>query len=239
MADLDSLHKLYLNHNGRLLHKWIHYLDIYERHFEQYRGKKFTFLEIGVGRGGSQQLWRNYFGPDADLVCLDIEDLSGRVDPKVSTFYQGDETDTKLLQRIIDKHGPLDLVLDDGSHISSHMVKTFQFLYPRMAETGLYMVEDVHAAYSPPHEGGYKRPGSFVEYTKELIDNLHFVYAKELPRDDAFGLSTHAMHIYDSIVAFERRPKPHVQWLINGEHGRLGDWAFQPSPPVRDIPNRH
>ena len=236
MADEGFLHRYLLNHNGRLIHKWIHYMDIYETHFRRFRGTKFKFLEIGVGRGGSQQMWREYFGPDADLICLDIEDLSDRVDPAVSTFYQGDETDEGLLQRIIDEHGPLDVVLDDGSHISSHMIKTFEFLYPRMASDGVYMVEDLHAAYSPQHEGGFRRPGTFIEYTKDLLDHLHFVYAKELPRDDPFGKTTHGLHIYDSIIAFERRPKAHPQWLINGAYGRLGDWAFQPKPPVRDLP---
>jgi hypothetical protein len=236
MTAEGALHRIVLNHNGRLIHKWIHYIDIYETHFRRYRGTPVKFLEIGVGRGGSQQMWREYFGPDADLICLDIQDLSHRVDPEVSTFYQGDETDEKLLQRIIDEHGPLDIVLDDGSHINSHMIKTFEFLYPRMAPDGVYMAEDVHAAYSPNHEGGYKRPGTFIEYTKELLDNLHFLYARELPRDDAFGQTTHAIHVYDSIVAFERRPKAHVQWLISGAHGRLGEYAFQPPPPVRELP---
>lgn len=236
-GDQGHLHRLFLNHSGRLIHKWIHYLDIYEAHFSRYRGTKVRFLEIGVGQGGSQQMWREYFGPDADLICLDLEDLSSRVDPKYSTFYQGDETDEKLLQEIVDKHGPLDIVLDDGSHLSSHMIKTFEFLYPQLAPDGIYMVEDVHAAYSPDHEGGFREPGSFVEYTKDLIDHLHFVYAKELERDDLFGMTTHAMHVYDSIVAFERRPKPAIQWLINGGHGRLGDFAWQPRPPVRDLPS--
>ncbi|WP_265443724.1 class I SAM-dependent methyltransferase [Flexivirga meconopsidis] len=236
MEDNGFLHRYYLNNPGRLMHKWIHYFDIYEDHFSRYRGTDVRFLEIGVGRGGSQQMWRDYFGPDADIVCLDLEDLSDRVDPKVATFYQGDETDTTVLQRIVDEHGPLDVVLDDGSHISSHMVKTFEFLYPTMAPDGVYMIEDVHASYSPPHEGGYKRAGTIIEYTKDLLDRLNFTYVKELPRDDKFGRTTQGIHIYDSIIAFERRPKAHPQWLITGGSGRLGDWAFQPRPPVHDLP---
>ena len=31
-----------------------------------------TFLEIGVSLGGSLEMWRNYFGPEATIVGLDI-----------------------------------------------------------------------------------------------------------------------------------------------------------------------
>ncbi len=233
MSTDGFLHRSYVNHSGKLIHKWPHYLDIYEEHFHRYRNTDVRFLEIGVGRGGSQELWREYFGPDAHILCLDIEDLSARVDPQVSTFYQGDQTDPAVLQRILDEHGPLDIVVDDGSHISRHIIGSFEYLYPRMAPDGVYVVEDLHACYNASHEGGYRREGTFIEYAKDLLDRINFVYIKELDRNDAFGRSTHGIHIYDSMIVLERRPKPHPQWLIAGGYGTLGDYAFQPRPPVR------
>ena len=50
---MESLKELYNQHEGRLLHKWDHFIDIYDLHFSKYRNTEFVFLEIGVAHGGS------------------------------------------------------------------------------------------------------------------------------------------------------------------------------------------
>jgi hypothetical protein len=45
--------KMFYAHEGRLIHKWLHYLDVYDRHFSVYRNKPVKMLEIGVSEGGS------------------------------------------------------------------------------------------------------------------------------------------------------------------------------------------
>ena len=59
MARDGYLHKYYLNNACKRLHKWFHYFDIYERHFERFRGKNPTMLEIGVFGGGSLAMWKS------------------------------------------------------------------------------------------------------------------------------------------------------------------------------------
>ena len=229
------LHRYFLNHSGRSIHKWFHYFDVYEAHFERFRGRKINFLEIGVGQGGSQQMWREYFGPEANIMCLDIRDLSHRVDPKVAKFYQGDQTDKKLLDKIVKQNGAIDVVLDDGSHHSKHIIATFEILYPQMTPNGVYMVEDVSCVYKKKYDGGYKQPGSFMEYTKDLCDRINFVHLKQFKNDDPFGNSTHSINIYDAMVVFERRPKAHLQWARTGKQGILGELPFTPGWPQREL----
>ena len=36
--------------NGKVIHKWMHYFPIYEKHLSQWRNKTLTFMEIGVFR---------------------------------------------------------------------------------------------------------------------------------------------------------------------------------------------
>ena len=225
------LHKYFLNHNGRVIHKWFHYFDVYEKHFERFRGKKINFLEIGVGQGGSQQMWRDYFGPEANIMCMDLRDLSSRMKPEVSKFYQGDQTDPEILNRIVDENGPLDIVLDDGSHFSEHIIASFKVLYPRMTPNGVYMVEDVSCTYKKRYNGGVKQPGSFMEFTKDMLDHINFVHISSISYKDPFGLSTHSVSVYDSMVVFERRPKSHTQWARTGKQGSLGDVPFTPQWP--------
>lgn len=68
-----DLEKLFYNHKGRVVHKWLHYLPIYEREFSTYRGRKINFLEIGIFKGGSIELWRNYFGTKSKISGIDID----------------------------------------------------------------------------------------------------------------------------------------------------------------------
>ncbi len=43
------------------VHKWHHYFDIYTKHFDAYRNRPIRMLEIGVFRGGSLRMWKEYF----------------------------------------------------------------------------------------------------------------------------------------------------------------------------------
>ncbi len=75
--NMDNNKNLYLeeyfrNNKGRLIHKWNHYFDIYERHFNRFRNKQIVILEIGVSQGGSLQMWKNYFGSSAKIYGIDI-----------------------------------------------------------------------------------------------------------------------------------------------------------------------
>jgi hypothetical protein len=56
MADDGFLHRYFLNNGGKRLHKWVHYFDIYSRHFERFRDRQPVVLEIGVFGGGSLAL---------------------------------------------------------------------------------------------------------------------------------------------------------------------------------------
>ena len=66
------LHKYFLNNGHLRLHKWMHYFDIYTKHFEKYRNRPITMMEIGVHGGGSLQMWHDYFHPESRIVGIDI-----------------------------------------------------------------------------------------------------------------------------------------------------------------------
>ena len=67
-----DLFDYFASNSGRLIFKWMHYFDIYEKHFAAFRGRDIKFLEIGVFHGGSLQMWKNYFGPRAQIIGVDI-----------------------------------------------------------------------------------------------------------------------------------------------------------------------
>jgi hypothetical protein len=193
-----------LNNDKRLIHKWKHYFPIYERHFKDFVYKPTTFIEIGCGRGGSLQMWKQYLGPHARIVGIDINPQCKKFAEDQIEIYIGAQQDSAFLQRVIDRVGIPDIVVDDGSHVMSHLVETFGFLYPKMLKNGVYLVEDLHTAYWEEYEGGLRKPTTFIEICKNLIDELNADHSRGALSPTEFTKSTMAMHFYDSVVVFER-----------------------------------
>src|SRR3989344_1191002 len=67
-----DLEKYFDSNTKNLMHKWMHYFDIYDRHFSRFPGTDVHLLEIGVSQGGSLQMWKGYFGPRAVIYGADI-----------------------------------------------------------------------------------------------------------------------------------------------------------------------
>ena len=194
----------FLNHDKRVIHKWKHYFPIYERHFKEFVNRPVTFIEIGCGLGGSLQMWKQYFGPHARIIGVDIDPECKKFEEDQIEIYIGPQQNPQFLQSVINEVGIPDIVLDDGSHMMSHVVATFQFLYPKMLKNGIYLVEDLHTAYWEEYEGGLRKPSTFIELCKNLIDELNAEHSRGALPPSEFTKSTMSMHFYDSLVVFER-----------------------------------
>jgi Methyltransferase domain len=213
-AAAGDLARIFFGHRGRVAHKWVHYLDIYERHFAPFRNTPVRMLEIGVFKGGSLQIWREYFGSNAIIFGIDIDPRCVDYVDQPNQVRIGSQADQSFLKSVISEMGNPDIILDDGSHIGRHQRASFNALFPTLKYGGLYVIEDLHTAYWPElHEGGYRRPETAVEFIKEMIDDMHAWYHRHsttTPGKDDIG----AIHIYDSIVVIEksqRRPPGHIQ----------------------------
>jgi hypothetical protein len=206
----NTMERAFYGHDGRIAHKWHHYLEIYDRHFSRFVGHPVRILEIGVAHGGSLQIWKKYFGAKAIVHGVDIDPACARYADDGVTVHIGTQTDGRFLSDIADRMGGVDIVVDDGGHVSAAQISTFEVLYPRLSDDGIYVCEDTHASYWRAFGGGYRRPGSFIEHTKGLIDRLHAWYVEDpddAARDESFARTTFGISIYDSIVVFERRKK--------------------------------
>jgi cephalosporin hydroxylase len=212
----NFLHKYFLNNGGKVIHKWLHYFDIYERYFNQYVDKPILMIEIGVFKGGSIDMWKDYFGSKSIIVGIDIDPNCKKFERKDDGIFIeiGDQSDVSFLQSVIDKYGNPDIILDDGSHVMNHLIKTFDFLYYKMKESGTYMVEDLHTAYWDEYGGGLKRDNTFIEFSKNKIDEINAQHSRGHQPITEFTKITQSMHVYDSIIVFEKRPqgkRTHIQ----------------------------
>ncbi|MGH7043496.1 MAG: class I SAM-dependent methyltransferase [Acetobacteraceae bacterium] len=212
-----SLWSGFLHHDGRLAHKWAHYFPVYERHFARYVNRPLLFVEIGCGEGGSLQMWKRYFGPNAQIVGLDIRPECAALEERQIAVRIGDQADPAFLGQVIEDFGAPDIVLDDGCHLGVPTAASFRFLYPRMDRNGVYAVEDLHTAYWPEFSGGLKREGTFIELAKSLIDELNADLSRGAVAPSGFTRSTLSMHFYDSQVIFERgRALPRQDMQVGG-----------------------
>jgi cephalosporin hydroxylase len=199
-----NLFQDFLTNDGKVIHKWVHYFPIYERHFSWYRNKSLTFLEIGVARGGSLPMWQRYFGPMAKIVGIDIDPKCAAHEVPGTFVRIGDQSDEKFLQSVIDEFGVPDVVLDDGSHHMDHIAKSFHFLYPQLPKNGVYMVEDLHTAYWDEYGGGTAQPETFINQAKGFIDQLNADHSRGQIASDVMTRQTYGISFYDSIVVLEK-----------------------------------
>ena len=164
------------------------------------------FLEIGVFKGGSLEVWRDYLGPRATIFGIDIDpDCAAYVDAP-NQVRIGSQADPKFLREIVAAMGGVDVVLDDGSHVARHQTISFATLFPLLSDGGLYMIEDTHTSYWPGwFFGGLKRKGTAVELIKETIDDMHRWYHWQ--KRPSHG-PVRAVHAYDSVAVIEKQATP-------------------------------
>ncbi len=205
----NPLRQYFLRNQGRLIHKCDHYFDVYHRHFARFRGAPVRVLEIGVYHGGSLQMWKEYFGPHATIVGLDIEPRTRDFAEPGIEIIIGSQEDRQFLRSLHERFGAFDIIIDDGGHTMNQQIVSFEELYGLVKEDGIYLAEDLCTSYWTEYGGGYRTPQSFIEYSKHLIDRLHAWHSRDPALAvDGFTRSTESLHYYDSMLVIEKGKHP-------------------------------
>jgi len=185
------------------------YIQHYQRHFSSLRKRSIVLLEIGIGGyndprsgGASLRMWKNYF-PEGRIYGIDIYDKSLHNDDRIRTFV-GDQSDEKFLRNLISEIGPPDIVIDDGSHINSHVIKSFEVLFPLLADDGIYVIEDLGSSYWSDFGGSSEDLASArtsMCMLKRYVDGLNhkeFMLGNYQP--SYFDEHIVSMHFYHNLV---------------------------------------
>jgi hypothetical protein len=213
-------------------HKWTHYFETYEAVFGSRRTGPMRILEIGVFQGASLRLWKSYFQhAQTSLVGIDIEPSCAKFDAPSESIHVriGSQADGEFLAKVVAEFGPFDLIIDDGSHFSSHMIKSFNFLYATgLKDDGIYFVEDLHANYWLPWRDSRN---SFLDFCKELLELMHAHYWRnplptwtaELHSGSSLAVEVpeittmiKEIRFFDSIVAIYKTRRRHAPRYISG-----------------------
>lgn len=218
----SELFKLFAAHQGRYFTKWVHYIEAYETHLAKFRNRPVNLLEIGIHKGGSLQLWKQYFAPGSRIFGADIDTACKAFEEENIQIFIGDQAERTFLREMRNAMPTLDIIIDDGGHKSIQQINSFEELYPKMSETGVYIVEDTHTNYWPKYQRG--APMSFIEYAKKLADSLHAWHFDQsnfgrfsqphskrntpliAPKVTEFTRTTQSITFYDSMVVFQKKP---------------------------------
>ncbi len=203
-GQFGELAKIYSEMNHLVVHKWHHYIPIYETFFEKYRGSPVRLLEIGVSRGGSLKMWREYFGPKAVIFGIDIDPKCSKIEGIDSVIRIGSQDDPNFLNEVIAEMGGLDIVIDDGSHQMHHINASLKHLFSKLSDEGIYFIEDLHTSYWKGFSGGYYSKGNFFRTVDKLINDMHSSYHPFGRKIPEISLGLHGIHIYDSVAVLTK-----------------------------------
>jgi 23S rRNA U2552 (ribose-2'-O)-methylase RlmE/FtsJ len=204
--------------------KWDHYFEIYDHLFGHLYNSKITYVEIGVQNGGSLEIAKKLFSSDSVIVGVDIDPLSKNLETVglASHIIIGSQIDDDCLKQIISKSSNIDVIIDDGSHVQYHMIKTFIKLFPHLKENGIYIIEDTHTNYSPKHQKSFYGIGLY-DYFKGLSERLNIDFIDstlrgkryKIPREERTPIEKiheitqeiFSIEFFDSIVAIRKKKK--------------------------------
>jgi hypothetical protein len=187
-----------------------YYTAHYAFHFAPLRHRRLKILEIGVATGASLRTWRAYF-PNSMIYGIDILDKRYHDSHRIKTF-QGSQADPGFLRAVINEIGAPDIIIDDGSHINQHVILSFNTLFPLLAPTGIYAIEDMQTSYwtlgsadnSGTDWGGSMDPQAptSMNFLKSLLDGINY---EEFPpganyEPTFFDRHIIGMHFYHSLA---------------------------------------
>lgn len=153
--------------DGFVLGKTRRHIDKYVEHLA---GKRLdNIFELGIFRGGSTVFLNEFFRP-RHLAAIDymgqparqLERYIQEYDQQdhLKAFYGVNQADTERLAEIyaeVFQEERLDLVVDDASHFLSESRISFNALFPKLQEGGIYLIEDWAWPHQPVKEENISR----------------------------------------------------------------------------------
>jgi hypothetical protein len=176
------------------------YFQVYEQVLAGYVGKEFTFVEVGVLNGGSLFMWREYFGPRARIIGIDLNPAASQWTKDGFEIFIGSQSDPVFWRDFFQTVGRVDVLLDDGGHTNRQQVVTVHECLPHINDGGLILVEDVHASYM--REFGNPSRLSFINFARHLIDSINARSADVADVRNKYGQRIYSVSFFESIVMF-------------------------------------
>lgn len=161
--------------------KLFHYFSIYDELFKSKQLDSVNILEIGIKMGGSIELLNKYFKNLNKYIGIDINDDCKKFEKLFNnvSIYIGDQKNIKFLNSL--NINNLDIIIDDGGHQFAQQINSFNALFNKLNDNGIYLIEDTHSSYDNysniypkdnVYNGGRFKEHTTIEYFKRLSDEV-------------------------------------------------------------------
>lgn len=243
--------KAFKSNKGYVSDKWGVYLEAYDDLLNFNRNIK-SVLEIGVQNGGSLVIWSKVLPRRKVVVGVDSNEKVRDLNFKGKTVKVIGDVCQKSTIEQVQKYAPYDLIVDDGSHNSSDIVKSFVLLWPLLAESGRYVVEDLHCSYWPKFQEDETSQKSAIEFLKLLLDVQNIEALNNLRLDSLskklidFGvvnlkeiLNVRKIEFRPSICLITKGSMSIGQRLISGRVAKVESIVKQLHQTPFEIPSEH
>jgi autotransporter strand-loop-strand O-heptosyltransferase len=153
----------------------------YDKHypmfFDKWRDDSINIFEIGLDEGKSMNVWQNYF-PYAKIWGMDI---SKSFKNSRCEVFVGNQNNINDLKRITNHIPKCNIIVDDGSHVAEHQLKTFYYLFENMLDWGgVYIIEDTECSYWAPDQEVYSFETGYlnlIDYFTKLNHDVNSHYS--------------------------------------------------------------
>ncbi len=221
------------------------YFSAYCELFAKYRNTECIFIEIGILGGGSLFMWRNWLGPRARIIGIDLNPAALKWKEFGFEIYIGDQGDKSFWNKTLSSIGEYDILLDDGGHQSFQQIVTANEAIRNAKKRCIVVIEDTHTSFMTDFRAHDKN--TFLHYAKDSTDILTTrgadMYPSRIPKTnnlEIFDLfkNVHSIQFFSSLVAFKIDPElsisPSVIWnkkdiiptdfRYNGIDGAVAVW---------------
>tara|TARA_B100001057_G_scaffold387712_1_gene394974 strand:+ start:3290 stop:4138 length:849 start_codon:yes stop_codon:yes gene_type:complete len=183
--------------------KWDNYFEIYSNILDKYINKKITFVEVGVGNGGSLFMWKKFFGHRARIIGIELNPEAKKLEKNGFEIFIGDQANPNFWKNFYKQVGKIDILLDDGGHKNIQQITTFMESIRYIKKGGKIIVEDTHTSFMK--KKGFKNPSqySFINFCIHLIENMHRRNPMLEKNLNYYSKKIKQINFYDSVVEID------------------------------------
>lgn len=178
----------------------------YDKFLNKFRDKECTIFEIGIEAGKSVKVWENFL-PKSKIYGMDIDiemELSrGKV-------FKGDQSKIGDLVTITEIIKKSDIIIDDGSHIADHQLKTFYYLFENLLDWGgVYVIEDIECSYWRANVSCYGYESGYTNIIDYFLNINHSVNANYSNHTN--NLNIKSVSYYPNCIVIEKLNKDEIR----------------------------
>lgn len=124
------------------------YLELYQRLLQDKKETAKHVLEVGIDKGGSIKLWRDFFTNaivhGIDIIPIECIWEEIKYKHKIYLYISTNAYDEQFFkEEFLDKDIKCDFMLDDGPHTIESMIQFIKLYSQLLTEDGILIIEDV------------------------------------------------------------------------------------------------